>query len=170
MARPLARLTLVIVVALLLQLALISDMHVMTATGDILLLLTISAGIAAGPERGALTGFTAGLAFDLVLQTPFGLSALSYCIVGYVVGRVQTGILRATWWVPMVTAAIASAAGVVLFAVLEAILGDTHVFDRRLLAVVAVVSVLNALLAPPVIRVLRWVFAEDSLHQTHAWH
>ncbi len=169
MARPLVRLTLVIVVALLLQLALISEMHVLTATGDILLLLTICAGIAAGPERGALTGFIAGLAFDLVLQTPFGLSALAYCIVGYVVGRAQTGILRTVWWVPMATAAIASAAGVVLFAVLEAILGDTHVFDRRLLAVVAVVSVLNALLAPPVIRVLRWVFAEDALHQTRAW-
>jgi hypothetical protein len=53
--------------------------------------------------------------------------------VGYLVGRWQTGIL-ALWWVPMVTAAIASAAGVVLFAVLEALLGDTHVFDRRLLS------------------------------------
>jgi cell shape-determining protein MreD len=89
--------------------------------------------------------------------------------VGYVVGRVQTGILRAAWWVPMVTAAIASAAGVVLFAVLEALLGDTHVFDRRLLSVVAVVSILNALLVPPMIRVFRWVFAEDALHQTRVW-
>ncbi len=169
MVRPLVRLTLVIAVTLLLQLALVSDMHVVTATGDVLLLLSIAAGIAAGPERGALTGFVAGLAFDLVLQTPFGLSALAYCIVGYVVGRVQTGILRAAWWVPMVTAAIASAAGVVLFAVLEALLGDTHVFDRRLIAVVAVVSILNALLVAPFIRALRWVFAEDALHQTHAW-
>lgn len=169
MVRPLVRLALVIVVALLLQLSLISQMHVLTATGDVLLLLAIAAGIAAGPEWGALTGFIAGLAFDLVLQTPFGLSALAYCIVGYVVGRVQTGILRAAWWVPMVTAFIASAAGVVLFVVLEALLGDTHVFDRRLIAVVGVVSVLNALLVPPVIRVLRWVFAEDALHQTHVW-
>ncbi len=69
----------------------------------------------------------------------------------------------------MVTAAIASAAGVVLFAVLEALLGDTHVFDRRLLSVVAVVSILNALLVPPMIRVFRWVFAEDALHQTRVW-
>ena len=123
MLRAFVRLTLVIVVVLLLQLSLISEMHLLTATGDILLLLAISAGIAAGPEWGALTGFIAGIAFDLVLQTPFGLSALSYCIVGYLVGRVQTGILRAAWWVPMVTAAIASAAGVVLFAVLEALAG-----------------------------------------------
>jgi hypothetical protein len=60
-------------------------------------------------------------------------------------------------------------AGVVLFAVLEALLGDTHVFDRRLLSVVAVVSILNALLVPPMIRVFRWVFAEDALHQTRVW-
>jgi len=169
MVRAFVRLGLVIVVVLLLQLSLISEMHLFTATGDILLLLAISAGIAAGPEWGALTGFIAGIAFDLVLQTPFGLSALSYCMVGYVVGRVQTGILRAAWWVPMVTAAIASAAGVVLFAVLEALLGDTHVFDRRLLSVIAVVSILNALLVPPMIRVFRWVFAEDALHQTRVW-
>ncbi len=169
MTRAFVRLGLVIVMALLLQLSLISEMHVLTATGDILLLLAIAAGIAAGPEWGALTGFIAGIAFDLVLQTPFGLSALCYCIVGYVVGRAQTGILRAAWWVPMVTAFLASAAGVVLFAALEALLGDAHVFDRRLLSVVAVVSVLNALLVPPVIRVMRWVFAEDALHQVHAW-
>src|SRR6476469_3599289 len=123
LVRAFVRLGLVIVVVLLLQLSLISEMHLFTATGDILLLLAIAAGIAAGPEWGALTGFIAALAFALVLQTPFGPPVLSYCIVGYVVGRVQTGILRAAWWVPMVTAAIASAAGVVLFAVLEALLG-----------------------------------------------
>ena len=80
MVRAFVRLGLVIVVVLLLQLSLISEMHLFTATGDILLLLAISAGIAAGPEWGALTGFIAGIAFDLVLQTPFGLSALSYCM------------------------------------------------------------------------------------------
>ena len=58
-----------------------------------MLLLAISAGIAAGPEWGALTGFIAGIAFDLVLQTPFGLSALSYCIVGYLVGSGADGDL-----------------------------------------------------------------------------
>ena len=166
---PIIRLPLVIIVALLAQLTLIADMRVFEATGDVLLLLAICAGIAAGPERAAITGFAAGIAFDLVLETPFGLSALSYCIVGYVVGRVQTGILRSAWWVPMVTTALASSAGVVLYVMLEAVLGESDLFDMRLLAVVGTVSILNALLSPFVVRAMRWVFAEDALHTVRAW-
>jgi rod shape-determining protein MreD len=166
---PIVRLPLVVIVALLAQLTLIADMRVLAATGDVLLLLAIGAGIAAGPERAAITGFVAGIAFDLVLETPFGLSALTYCIVGYVVGRAQTGILRHAWWVPMITTALASAAGVVLYVALEAVLGDSHLFDMRMLAVVGTVSILNALLSPFVVRAMRWVFVDDALHTVRAW-
>ena len=41
-----------------------------------------------GPEAGAWVGFTAGLATDLFLPTPFGLSALVGCVLGFVTGRV----------------------------------------------------------------------------------
>ncbi len=56
----------------------ISGMH-----PDILWLLPITAALLAGPETGAIVGFWSGLAFDLVLPTPFGLGALVGCILGY---------------------------------------------------------------------------------------
>ena len=47
------------------------------AHGDLLLLVPIAAGLTVGPERGAIAGFVAGLAVDLLVTTPFGLTALT---------------------------------------------------------------------------------------------
>ena len=44
-------------------------------------------------------------------RRPFGLSALTYALVAYVVGSLQDSVLRAAWWIPVATAAAASAAG-----------------------------------------------------------
>ena len=51
------------------------------------------------------------------LQTPLGLSALAFSLVGFTVGLVGQAMVRASRWIPMVTAAAASALGEVLFAV-----------------------------------------------------
>ena len=51
-------------------------MRIGGAHPDLLWLLPITAALLDGPETGAIVGFWSGLAFDLVLPTPFGLSAL----------------------------------------------------------------------------------------------
>ena len=50
---------------------------------DIMVLLPIVAGIIGGPARGATIGFGTGLVSDLFLPTPFGLSALVGCLLGF---------------------------------------------------------------------------------------
>ncbi len=72
---------------------------------DLLWLLPITAALLDGPETGAIVGFWAGLAFDLVLPTPFGLSALVGCVLGYSVGALTTAAdPRATWLKPVAAA------------------------------------------------------------------
>ena len=63
-----------------------------------MLLLPIAAGYAAGPDRGAVFGFFAGLVADLFLPTPFGLSALVGCLLGYATGIATRGLVRSSWW------------------------------------------------------------------------
>jgi rod shape-determining protein MreD len=155
------RVSLVIVLALILQTSLVSDLRLLGATGDIMLLLAIAAGMASGPERGAIVGFASGLAFDLLLQTPFGLSALTYCIIGYVVGTMQTSVLRLTWWIPVGLAVAASAAGIVLYSVVGEVVGLDGLLDSHLVAIVFVVALLNALLSLPAVRLLRWSMQDD---------
>jgi rod shape-determining protein MreD len=120
-----------------------------------MLLVAVAAGLAAGPDRGATLGFAAGISFDLLLQSPFGLSALTYALVAYVAGSLQDSVLRAAWWIPVTTAAAASALGVILYGVFGTVVG-LDVLHLSLLRIAVVVGTLNALAAPVVLRAVRW--------------
>ena len=118
------RVGLVLALTLFVHLTLLSRLRIDDVRPDALLLVALTAGLVAGAERGAVTGFCAGLLADLFLQTPLGLSALAFSLVGFAVGSLQSGILRAAWWIPMVNALCASIAGTVLYAVLGAMVGQ----------------------------------------------
>jgi rod shape-determining protein MreD len=149
------RTSLVLVVALTIQLGISPGLEVFGVQADLLLLVAIAGGITAGPDRGAAIGFASGLAYDLFLQTPFGLSALTYAIVAYLVGGLQDSVLRAAWWIPVLTATAASMVGVILYGVFGTVLGDELV-GLDLLRIALIVGLLNTILAPPVIRGMRW--------------
>jgi len=108
-----------------------------------------------------MPGFAAGIAVDVFLRTPMGLSALVFTVVGYSVGIVSTGVLTPSLYLPVVTASIASAAGVALYALTGAMLGEP-MLNRRLVTIVSVVAVGNAVLAIPVIRAVTWAVGESG--------
>jgi len=154
----------VIVVTLLVQTTLGLDLRVFGAHPDLMVLLPIAAGLAAGPEEGAAVGFAAGIAIDLFLPTPFGLSALVYCLVGFGVGYSTRAMDRSVGWLAPGAALAGSAAAVMLYAVLGAVLGQESMLDTDLGAIVAVVAIVNAVLAPFAVRLMRWALgtAEGS--------
>jgi hypothetical protein len=106
--------------------------------------------------------------WDLFLPTPLGLSAFVGTLVGAGAGRLlSAGIDRSNpLFVPGV-AAIGSAIGVMLFAVLDAVLGQPVTFSAHLAVIVGVVSVFNAVLAYPMVRVCSWALAPQE--QSSAW-
>jgi cell shape-determining protein MreD len=121
-----------------------------------MVLLPITAGYAAGPERGACFGFAAGLVADLFLPTPFGLSALVGCLLGFGTGLATAGLVRGSWWMPPVVAAVATAAGLGAYAILGAVLGQPAML-RTYLAPALVIGVPSAaLFAIPVLRMVTW--------------
>lgn len=150
------RVALVVISAAILQRGVASQVRPFDVAPDLLLLVAVAGGIAAGPQRGAVVGFFSGLALDLLLQGPLGLAALSYCLVGYFTGRYEGLVTRASRWVVMITAFVASALGESLYVALGQLLGQTNMLSSRLWLVILVISVVNALLAPLAVRVLRW--------------
>lgn len=156
------RMPLVLAVTLVLHLTVLSRLRVENVRPDALLLVAIVAGLVAGAERGAVAGFCTGLLADLFLQTPFGLSALAYALVGFGVGSIQAGILRAAWWIPVVTALAASAGGMVLFGILGAMVGQSDFVGPRLVVIALLVGVMNAILALPALRVVGWAYRASS--------
>lgn len=155
------RLAFVLFVALVLH----QSVFLVTRVGDahprVLLVVAIGGGFLLGSERGAVLGFGAGMLADLFVQTPFGLSALTYALVAFAVGGLQSGIIRSAWWIAPSTTLAASFAGMLLYALVGALIGQPYVISVDLVAVAAGVAVMNALLAPVVVRSMSWALTAE---------
>jgi rod shape-determining protein MreD len=161
-ARSVLRLTLVIFIVLMVQQTIMVALRIGGAHPDLLWLLPITAALADGPETGGIVGFWAGLAFDLVLPTPFGLSALVGCLLGYAVGSLTTAVdPRATWLKP-VAALTGSVVADMLFAVLGAILGQNQMVQINFVALFLMVSISSVVFVLPVSRLMRWALAGET--------
>jgi len=154
------RVAVVLVTATVLELGLASQLRIDGAAADLLLLMAIAAGMVGGPDDGALVGFFAGLALDLLVQTPLGLGALAYCITGYLVGVAQGAVVRASRLQPVVLAAAASVFGVGLYVGLSLMVGRSGLINRHLLVVMGAVAGVNALLIPAANRAMRWALGQ----------
>lgn len=144
------------------QQTLMLDLRIGGVHPDIMILLPVVAGIVGGPARGALMGFWAGLVADLFLPTPFGLSALVGCIVGFCVGTATLALDRSALWLPPLAALAGSALYVVLYAVVGSVIGQPQMIHVDLPRIVLVVSVANAVLALPALRMVTWALPAAS--------
>lgn len=155
---PRFRVPLMLVTSLLVHTVLTSQLRVFGAAPDILMLLPIAGALVGGRVRGAAYGFAVGFSIDVFLILPFGVSALVYCLVGYGVGVVRGGLLALPPAFNVLAAFGASAGGVVLYALVDSMLGQPLVAGR-LPAVIVVVGGLNAVLTPIAVRWVRWSMA-----------
>jgi len=147
---------LVLFVALVAQIAIVADLRIVGAVGDLMLLVTVAAALTGGPDRGVTYGFVAGLLFDLALDSPFGLSALTYAVVGYAVGLVCGGLFRPTGWSPLVVAAVAALVATAFYTGVGHLVGIPYPWGD-LPAITAAVALWNAALVLPTMALLRWV-------------
>lgn len=150
------RAAVVVLGALVLQVCLLASFSYDGARTDVLVLVVIAAGFLAGPERGAQVGFAAGLAFDVVLSTPLGLSALVYTVIGFAVGTASRSVVRSAWWIGPAVVAAASVAAMLFYAVVAQVLGQGGFDGPPMGAVLTVVTVVNLILAPLALRAVRW--------------
>jgi len=157
-----ARSTIVIGVALVLQHTVLDAVRVDGAHPDLMLVLPVAAGYAAGPDRGAVFGFITGLVADLFLPTPYGLSALVGCLLGFSTGISTRGLVRSSWWLPPAVAAAATAAGLGGYAILGAVLGDPAMLKTYLAPALVVETPFAALVAVPVLRFVAWAVPEPG--------
>ena len=161
-ARSVVRLALVIILVLMVQQTVMLALRVGGAHPDLLWLLPITAALIDGPETGAIVGFWSGLAFDLVLPTPFGLSALVGCLLGFATGTLTAAVDPRAAWLKPVAALTGSVAADMLFAVLGAVLGQQQMVQVDFLSLFLVVAVSSVVLVLPVSRLMRWALAGET--------
>jgi rod shape-determining protein MreD len=150
------RLTLLVVTTVVLQSTLFPDLRFFGVAPDVGLVATIAVAYRVGPERGALYGFANGLAIDLFLQTPFGVSALSFAVVGYCVGIIQAGMSREVRFAAPIFGGIGGLVGGFLFVTVAALAGQDQVIAARTIYVLLLAAVYDALLAFALFPAARW--------------
>lgn len=158
-----ARFALVVLVALVLQVGVLDEVVVLGAHPDVMVLLPIAAGLVAGPSRGAAVGFVTGLVADLVVQLPFGLSALAFVLVGFVAGLLAAlPFGRDMPGTAATTLATLGAFGTALYALIGAIVGQPGMLSTQSVRAIVVVLLGGLVLALPVMRAMRWTFDPAS--------
>jgi rod shape-determining protein MreD len=162
-ARDVIRVGLVILGFVVVQQTLMVDIRVGGVHPDIMILLPIVAGLVGGPARGATMGFGAGLVADLFLPTPFGLSALVGSLIGFGVGVTTLALDRSALWLPPVAALGGSALYEVMYAVVGSVIGQPQMLHVDVLRIVVVVSITNAVLAVPALRLVTWALPAASI-------
>jgi rod shape-determining protein MreD len=153
---PWFRVPLVLLAAIVVQTTIVAPLRIFGASADLVVLVAIVGGLVGGSQIGSVIGFTAGLLYDLTLDTPFGLWALTLCCTGYVVGFARRESLRDNFSLQASIVAVASTAAVVFYAVVGTIFGARGYVTFRLIAIVAMVTAVSVLLYRPTRRTMRW--------------
>ena len=147
---------LLLVTAVLLQTALFPFLTLGGFRPDLLLLVTVALGLRDGPLPGLRVGFAAGVLTDLLVsQSPVGLAALVYCVVGFVVGLARPYLAPDSVTAPLFLAFLSGLLGTAWYGVLALLLGDDRVTPLLLFQGALAVALYNTLLAPLVLAVVR---------------
>ena len=154
--RVLLRWTLIVSVALVLQVGLLNDVRIAGVHPDLMLLLAVCAGLTGGPGEGAGVGFACGLLLDLFLPGRFGVTALAYALTGYGAGVAGDTVVRPARWISVGLVVVSSALGTLLYAAIGQLLGQRSLSDPRLGVIIGIVSVINGALSLPALAVCRW--------------
>jgi len=123
---------------------------------ELLLLVVVVLAMEEGPAFGTTAGFVMGLSTDLVLQLPAGVSALTFTLVGYVVGRIRSQFQTRSAWLPIAMVSTATFVGVLFYAGFNEILGQ-HFSGPSVLRAAGISALYNGLLTPfvfPIVRAL----------------
>ena len=153
------RLAIVYLLALLLQLTFFAEVRVAGVAPELPALVAILAGLLAGPRRGSMIAFWAGLMWDVYLSTPLGLAAAAFAAVAYGLGAITEDLYHDTRIQTMAMVFAGTAATVTAYALLGEVFGQPGLVDERLLRVVLIASALNAVLSLAAAPAMRWALS-----------
>ncbi len=123
---------------------------------QVVMAFAASAGAAGGPERGAITGFTLGIMFDLSVGSPLGASAIVMGIAGYVAGFVDLIRIDTTWWVAAIAVGVGAGLGEACVPIVRRFIGEEDAFVPEMATIVPVVAVAAAAASVLLVPIGRW--------------
>ena len=155
-AGPLARSTLVLAVAVVVHVGLLAHITPAGVIVDPLVLLAVAGGMMGGRSTGASFGGGCGLASDLILHTPFGMSLLVLTLVGYLSGAITEQIPSAGRLARAAIASLLAAGGIGLFAGAGWLMDLVYVTEAPIVRIAIVTGAASLLTNPLLEQATRW--------------
>jgi rod shape-determining protein MreD len=150
----LGKLVLLFVVAVALQVLIVSRIGILGVTADLFLILTVVIAIGRGSMEGALFGFFAGLFAGVAFFQPLGIHSFIYVLVGYFVGMFVGRLGTVTPWAVFLLAGISSFASQFVFGLFQYTMGPRGSFFTMVATQMIPQMVLDALVTVPVFMLL----------------
>jgi rod shape-determining protein MreD len=148
MRRPLLAVAAVLT-ALLLQVGVVNRLHLPGGHPDLVLVVLVSLALVGGPSYGAVVGFAAGFAADILppADHTIGRVAFVYALVGYGAGLLEDAEERSVI-AAVAVVGVGSAASVLMFAGVGALLGDARITSTAVGHVLVASVIYDVVLAP----------------------
>lgn len=160
------RIAIVVILAVILQLAFFSQISLLGATPDVLPVVAVALGLLGGGVIGAVCGFALGFLTDSLLLQTLGVSSIVLLTTGYLAGRWrETFDITSSLVPPPLTGGLAMV-GFAMFAAIQLMLGVEAPVSLLVLREVLVKGLLAALLAIPVYPLLRLVLRAALVDET----
>jgi rod shape-determining protein MreD len=141
---------LLVVIAVALQVLVVSRVSVLGVTADLFLIFTVVVAISRGSMWGAIFGFLAGLVADIAFMEILGLRSLIYVLTGYVVGTIVLRFGTVNPWGVLLFAGGASFLAQFLYGLARFAMGPRAGFFTMLATQILPEMVLDALVTVPV--------------------
>ncbi len=143
-----------ILAGFVLQVAIAPYLSIGGVVPNFLLLVVVTLALVEGSEWGCVSGFAAGVLFDLVGSGPVGPMAFVLAAVGYATGMLQANLFAEGWLLPLTVLGVASLTAGLAFGLILAVLGLAGGLWRTLWTVMlpeALYNVALGLLTYPVL-------------------
>jgi rod shape-determining protein MreD len=160
------RVGIVLLLAVLIQISLLSHIPVLGSVANLVPVVIVSIGLLGGAVSGAVCGFAAGLLLDVTIGGTPGVASLSLMAAGYLAGRWREGYDIVSALVPPLLSGALCAVSAAVFGLLTLTLGVDASVSIVVLREVFVQGLLGVLLAVPVFplirRILRPALIDDA--------
>ncbi len=140
------------------QAGVVSEVPVFGVTVDLSPLLVAFIGLLCGSTVGAAVGFAVGLLVDLALVQTLGLTSLVFTLVGYGCGRLRELRDPQAALTPLLVGAGATAGALVVYSLMEFMLGVDAPVSLELLRQIVLGVLVNTIVALPM-----WVLVRRCL-------
>lgn len=154
-AKLVVRVALLVIVAVVVQEAVISQISIFGVNADITPLVVMSVGLLTGSLPGAIVGFVTGLLVDTVLVQTLGVTSLIYIAIGYWSGRLRELRDPSHGLVPLAAGAAATAVAGVGMTIIQFLLGVDSPVSWLLAQQIFITVLVNTIIALPVYALVR---------------